>query len=124
MGGDGTTGVVVLCGALMEQAEHLLDKGIHPIRIADGFELAAQCAIKNLENVADTYTIDLNNTDNLVKTAKTTLGSKIINKCHEQMAKIAVDAVLAVADLEKKDVNFELIKVRLRSAGRWRTPCW
>lgn len=27
------------------------------------------------------------------------------------MAEIAVDAVLAVADLEHKDVNFELIKV-------------
>lgn len=25
-------GVVVLCGALLEQAEHLLDKGIHAIR--------------------------------------------------------------------------------------------
>ena len=30
--GDGTTGVVVLCGALLEQAESLIDKGIHPIR--------------------------------------------------------------------------------------------
>ena len=30
--GDGTTGVVVLCGALLEQAETLIDKGIHPIR--------------------------------------------------------------------------------------------
>ena len=30
--GDGTTGVVVLCGALLEHAETLLDKGIHPIR--------------------------------------------------------------------------------------------
>lgn len=25
--GDGTTGVVVLAGSLLEQAEHLLDKG-------------------------------------------------------------------------------------------------
>merc|ERR1719286_105067 len=116
--GDGTTGVVVLCGALMEQAEHLIDKGIHPIRIADGFELAAQCAIKNLEKIADTYNIDPKNTDNLVRTAKTTLGSKIINKCHDQMAKIAVDAVLAVADLEKKDVNFELIKVEAKVGGQ------
>jgi len=116
--GDGTTGVVVLCGALMEQAEHLIDKGIHPIRIADGFELAAQCAIKNLEKVADTYNIDINNTDNLVKTAKTTLGSKIINKCHEQMAQIAVDAVLAVADFDLKDVNFELIKVEAKVGGQ------
>ena len=78
--GDGST-VVVLCGALMEQAEHLIDKGIHPIRIADGFELAAQCAIKNLEKIAEANNIDPNNTDNLVRTPKTVLGSKIINKC-------------------------------------------
>merc|ERR1712179_325039 len=78
--GDGTTGVVVLCGALLEQAEHLIDKGIHAIRIADGFELAAQCAIKNLEKIADEFKVDPANTDNLVRTAKTTLGSKIMNK--------------------------------------------
>lgn len=114
--GDGTTGVVVLCGALLEQAEYLLDKGIHPIRIADGFEMAAQCAIRNLDAIADTFPID--NKENLVRTAKTTLGSKIINKCHEQMAKIAVDAVLAVADLETRDVNFELIKIEAKVGGR------
>lgn len=32
--GDGTTGVVVLAGALLEQAERLLNKGIHAVRIA------------------------------------------------------------------------------------------
>ena len=32
---DGTTSVVVLCGALMEQAERHIDTGIHPIRIAE-----------------------------------------------------------------------------------------
>lgn len=115
--GDGTTGVVVLCGALLEQAEFLLDKGIHPIRIADGFEMASQCAVKNLDAIADTFTIDVNNTENLVRTAKTTLGSKIINKCHDQMARIAVDAVMAVADFETKDVNFELIKVEAKVGG-------
>jgi len=115
--GDGTTGVVVLCGALLEQAEHLIDKGIHAIRIADGFELAAQCAIKNLEKIADDFKIDAKDTSNLVKTAKTTLGSKIINKCHDLMANIAVDAVMAVADFETKDVNFELIKVEAKVGG-------
>ena len=47
----------------------------------------------------------------LIRTAKTTLGSKIVNRCHDQFAQIAVDAVMAVADMEKKDVNFELIKM-------------
>ena len=72
--GDGTTGVVVLCGALLEQAEALLDRGIHPIRIADGFELAAQCACQHLEKIAETITIDPKDPENLIKTAMTTLG--------------------------------------------------
>jgi len=34
------------------------------------------------------------------------------------MAQIAVDAVLSVADLERKDVNFDLIKVEGKVGGR------
>lgn len=116
--GDGTTGVVVLAGALLEQAGSLLDRGIHPIRIADGFELACDVAVKHLEKIADLFPVALDNTDPLVKVAMTTLGSKIINKCHRQMAEIAVNAVLSVADLEQKDVNFELIKVEGKVGGR------
>ena len=41
-----------------------------------------------------------------------------INKYHQQMAEIAVNAVMAVADLEKRDVNFELIKVEGKVGGR------
>jgi T-complex protein 1 subunit epsilon len=40
--GDGTTGVVVLAGAILEQAELLLDRGLHPRRISDGFETACK----------------------------------------------------------------------------------
>lgn len=109
--GDGTTGVVVLAGALLEQAASLLDRGIHPIRIADGYELAAQCALCHLESMAQLFPVSKDNIEPLVKVAMTTLGSKIINKCHRQMAEIAVNAVLSVADLDKRDVNFELIKV-------------
>ncbi|CAG9805155.1 unnamed protein product [Chironomus riparius] len=121
--GDGTTGVVVLAGALLEQAESLIDRGIHPIRIADGFELAAQCAVKNLESIAEPFPISSDDKEPLIKVAMTTLGSKIINKCHRQMAEIAVDAILTVADLEKKDVNFELIKVEGKVGGRMEDSC-
>jgi len=116
--GDGTTGVVVLAGALLEHAEKLLDRGIHPIRIADGYEMAAKAALQHLDTVADTFPIDLNNTEMLKQVARTTLGSKIVNRCHDQMAMIAVDAVLAVADMERKDVNFELIKVEGKVGGK------
>jgi len=39
------------------------------------------------------------------------LGSKIVSKCRRKIAEIAVKAVLTVADLERKDVNFEYIKI-------------
>ena len=65
-----------MAGALLEQAEKLLDKGLHPIRIADGFERACQVAVQHLETVSDTIDFK-NNKDVLLRTAKTCLGSKM-----------------------------------------------
>jgi T-complex protein 1 subunit epsilon len=116
--GDGTTGVVVLAGALLEAAEELLDRGIHPIRIADGYEVAARMAARHLETIAETFPVDKKNLEPLIQTAMTTLGSKIVNRCHRQFAEIAVNAIMSVADLETRDVNFELIKVTGKEGGR------
>ncbi|KAI4748292.1 hypothetical protein E4T50_01500 [Aureobasidium sp. EXF-12298] len=115
--GDGTTGVVVLAGALLEQAADLIDKGIHPIRIADGYDAACEVAVARLDQISDTITFDKDNTENLFKVAKTSLGSKIVSKSHDQFAQIAVDAVMSVADLERRDVDFELIKVDGKVGG-------
>jgi len=41
-----------------------------------------------------------------------------VNKCLYQLASIAVDAILAVADLEQRDVNFELIKIVGKEGGQ------
>lgn len=116
--GDGTTGVVVLAGALLEQAEKLLDKGLHPVRIFEGFEQAAEISYKHLESISDTVEFDKDNTVPLVDTAMTTLSSKIVNVHKRKMAQIAVDAVLSVADLENKDVNFDMIKMEGKPGGR------
>ncbi|PWN45620.1 putative t-complex-type molecular chaperone, epsilon subunit [Ceraceosorus guamensis] len=117
--GDGTTGVVVLAGALLEHSEALLDRGIHPIRIADGFERACQVAVSALEKVADKVDFGKSKGEQveLLKTAKTSLGSKIVSKAGDLFANIAVDAVLSVADLDRRDVDFELIKVDGKSGG-------
>ena len=116
--GDGTTGVVVLAGALLEQAERLLDRGIHPVRIADGFEEACAVACEHLGTIAEEVTFSADDVEPLVLTAMTTLSSKIVNKHKRKMAEIAVNAVLSVADLERKDVNFDLIKVEGKAGGK------
>ncbi|KAH7119698.1 chaperonin Cpn60/TCP-1 family [Dendryphion nanum] len=115
--GDGTTGVVVLAGALLEQAADLIDKGIHPIRIADGYDEACEVAVSKLDEISDEIKFSQTNTEELFKVAKTSLGSKIVSKAHDHFANIAVDAVLSVADLERKDVDFELIKVDGKVGG-------
>jgi T-complex protein 1 subunit epsilon len=115
--GDGTTGVVVLAGSLLEQAEVLLNKGIHPVRIARGFETAAEVAKKHLEAIADRVEFSADNLEPLLETAKTTLNSKILQPYKEKMAKIATQAVIHVADLERNDVNFDMIRVEGKTGG-------
>jgi T-complex protein 1 subunit epsilon len=69
--------LAVLAGALLEQSEALLDRGIHPIRIADGFDRACSVAVKHLEGIAEEVPFSKENTENLIKTAMTSLGSKM-----------------------------------------------
>jgi T-complex protein 1 subunit epsilon len=116
--GDGTTGVVVLAGALLEQSMQLIERGIHPIRIADGFEMAAKMCVEHLDSISEGFTFSATNKEPLIQTAMTTLGSKIVNQCLRQFAEMAVDAILSVADIERKDVDFELIKVDGRVGGQ------
>lgn len=115
--GDGTTGVVVLAGAILEQAQKLLDKGIHPLKIADGFEQACEIAVAKVNDIAEPIDIKKNDYEFLRKCATTALGSKVVSKCQEHFADLAVKSVLHVADLERKDVNFDLIKIIAKVGG-------
>ena len=47
----------------------------------------------------------------------TSLGSKVVSNFKRKMAEICKDAIISVADLERKDVNFELIKVGSKTGG-------
>ena len=75
--GDGTTGVVVLAHGLLQQCDKLLDKGLHPIRISDGFEHACSIAVKELANIAQAVEFSKDSYEFLVKTAMSTLSSKV-----------------------------------------------
>ena len=55
--GDGTTSVVVICGALLKKAQDLLEKGIHPTIISDAFYKAATkaCEVMQLKSHMATW---------------------------------------------------------------------
>ena len=109
--GDGTTGVVVLAGALLEQAQKLLDKGLHPLQIIEGYDKACDYSIKHLETIAKNIDIKENEYEPLKKAATTALCSKVVSKYQKKFADICVDAVLKVINWERKDVNLDLIKI-------------
>lgn len=73
--GDGTTSVVVVAGALLEAAEKLLQRGIHPTIISDAFQKAAMKSIEILTSMSTP--ILLTDKENLIKSASTSLNSKV-----------------------------------------------
>merc|ERR1719265_1400129 len=77
--GDGTTGIVVMAGSMLEQALVLIDKGIHPLRIAHGYEKACEVAVRKVEEIARTVDIAADENAALLKAASTALGSKVVS---------------------------------------------
>ena len=51
--GDGTTSAVIVAGALLEKAEELIAKEVHPTVIVDGYLKAAEKAQQVLEQMAE-----------------------------------------------------------------------
>jgi thermosome len=93
--GDGTTTAVILAGELLGKAEDLINKGVHPTVIVEGYIKAADKALKTLENIA--IPVKPTEKEFLKKVAATSMASKLVSEKKEQLAEIAVEAVLSVA---------------------------
>ncbi|XP_017065492.2 T-complex protein 1 subunit delta isoform X1 [Drosophila eugracilis] len=108
--GDGTTSVVVIAGALLEACEKLLQKGLHPTAISDSFQRCSNKAVEILKQMSTP--IELNDRETLIKSASTSLNSKVVSQQSSLLAPIAVDAVLKVTDPGKEtSVDLKNIKV-------------
>jgi thermosome len=115
--GDGTTSVVVLAGALLENAEELIDQGVHPTIIVDGYRKSGKKAKQLLEEIADT--ISANDKNILIKIAKTSMQTKLVRRDSAQLADLVVKSVLAVSEKngDSYDVDIDDIKVEKKAGG-------
>lgn len=109
--GDGTTSVVVLAGALVEKAEDLLEMGISPALISDGYHNALQMAIGIIRKVARQST----NYDRKIMRylVDTCLRSKAVSHFTEEMKipSLVVDGICRVADFSKSYLDVDDIKI-------------
>ena len=116
--GDGTTSVVVLAGALLGQAQTLLDKNFSPTVISEGFTEAcneSQNIIENLEQK-----VELSDKDALIQNCITSLSSKVVSNYSEILAPLAVDAVLKLVkngEIYHDDIDLKDIRVSKKLGG-------
>ncbi len=115
--GDGTTTAAVLAGEFLKNAEELLEQGVHPTVIASGYRLASIKAKEILQTLAKKVTSD--DKDLLLKIAATAITGKGAEASKDVFANLAVNAVLAVVDIEngKKVVDVDDIKVEKKVGG-------
>ncbi|XP_022918555.2 T-complex protein 1 subunit delta [Onthophagus taurus] len=114
--GDGTTTVVVMAGALLQAAEKLLYRGIHPTAISESFQRAASHAVEILTNISTP--VQLDNREQLIRSASTSLNSKVVSQYSSQLAPLAVDAVLKIVEPGHESVvNLTDIKVLKQLGG-------
>ena len=115
--GDGTTSVVVLAGSLIEKAEELITKNVHPTVIVDGYR---KCAVKSIELLNDiAIKVTNNEKEQLVKIAKTSMQTKLVSKESDDLANIVVTAAQQVSESRNGSTKVDLddIKVEKKSGG-------
>jgi thermosome len=117
--GDGTTSSVVFAGALLEKAEELINKDVHPSVIVDGYNASAEQALKLLEKIA--FKVDVSDKDMLMKIARTSMDSKLVSEDSPLLGAIVVDAARQVAEKTGEDgglkVDLDDIKVEKKAGG-------
>ena len=115
--GDGTTSVVVLAGSLIEKAEELITKNVHPTVIVDGYRKCAVKTIELLNNIA--IKVTNNEKEQLIKIAKTSMQTKLVSKESDDLANIVVTAAQQVSESRNGSTKVDLddIKVEKKSGG-------
>jgi len=118
--GDGTTSAVVLAGALIEKAEQLISKDVHPTIIVDGYRKSATKVIEIFNNMAQK--VSNNDKEQLIKIARTSMQTKLVSKDSEALSELVVNAILQVSDQSDSGfkVDIDDVKVEKKAGGSLR----
>ena len=119
--GDGTTTAVAIAGELLKNAEDLLEQDIHPTAIIKGYNMAAEQARAEVDDIAET--VDPGDEEVVRKVAETAMTGKGAELNKDVLADLIVRAVQAVTvetDEGENVVDLEYLNMETqtgRSAG-------
>lgn len=111
--GDGTTTAVVIAGALLKEAEGLLEQDIHPTVIANGYRLASVEAQNILTKMA--ISVKVEDKALLKQLAKTSMAGRGTEGGMDHLADLCVEAVSKVSD--ENGIDIDNIKIDKKAGG-------
>lgn len=116
--GDGTTSVVILAGALIENAEKLLDLNIAPSIIADGYLEGLESSLEILDNISKTTkNSDRKIMEGLVDTCLESKTISYIAAKKNIITKLIVDAICIIADFSNGKMEVNDIKIEEKTGN-------
>lgn len=118
--GDGTSSVVVLAGALIEKAEELITKDVHPTIIVDGYRKSALKSIEIFNHLAQK--IDPGNKSELIRVARTSMQTKLVSRDSDELSEVVVNAALQVSEPNESAyiIDIDDVKVEKKAGGSLR----
>jgi len=109
--GDGTTTAVIISGALLQEAEGLINQEVHPTVIAEGYRMGAEKAKEILDQMSKP--VSINDKALLVKMAQTSLSSKSASGSRDKLGEISHEAIKAVAEKTETGYSVDLDNVQI-----------
>ena len=115
--GDGTTTAVILAGELLKNAEELMEKGVHPTAISNGYRRAAAESLRLLDKIARPVKQSDNAT--LRSIAITSMTGKSSEANADFLADLTVKSVKSVSKGKGKtaEVDRDDIKIQKKQGG-------
>ncbi|MDO8508225.1 MAG: thermosome subunit alpha [Nanoarchaeota archaeon] len=112
--GDGTTTAALLAGKLLEHAERLLDRNIHPTVIVKGYRMASEKALSILNEISS----NIGTRSVLEQIAQTAMTGKGAEGKKDLLSNLIVTAVEQVSNGKNVDMNdIKIEKIKGGSIG-------
>ena len=116
--GDGTTTAVILAGELLKNAEELMDKGVHPTAISNGYRRASNESLELLDKIS--RKVSRSDVKTLKSIAITSMTGKSSEANADFLADLTVSSIKAVAENKDKnrvEVDRSNIKIQKKQGG-------
>ena len=113
--GDGVTGCLIVASELMREAGRLLEKGLHPLVLVEGYQRALEVTLSTLDQRV--VRILPTDTDRLMAVAKTAMMGTTAETGSDHLAQCIVNAAQTVATNQDGVLHVRTQDVRMAKRG-------